>query len=75
MFLRISSQFTKIRSANNGIISAAMECINAVIDPISKIISSDNFKAPKPNQVGVPTAPKDTGTEFIISANIATFNG
>ena len=38
-------------------------------------MSSDNLSGPKPNQVGVPTAPKETGTEFMIKASIATFNG
>ena len=33
------------------------------------------ISVPKPNQVGVPTAPKDTGTEFIIRAKIATCIG
>ena len=45
------------------------------MEPTSSTMSSDNLSGPKPNHVGVPTAPKDTGTEFIIKASIATFNG
>lgn len=37
--------------------------------------SSITDKRTKPNHVGVPTAPNDTGTEFIISVRIATCNG
>ena len=33
------------------------------------------FNSPKPNQVGVPTAPNDTGTEFMMSAKTATCIG
>ena len=73
--MRISLQLTNTRSASNGITSAATAWISAVIEPISKIMSSDNFNGPKPNQVGVPTAPKDTGTEFMMSVSMATFNG
>ena len=47
----------------------------AVIEPISRILSSPKFNGPKPNQVGVPTAPKETGTEFMIKANTATLIG
>ena len=64
-----------MRNAINGITNAAIEWTNAVIEPISRIDFESNFNGPKPNHVGVPTAPKETGTEFITKANMATFNG
>ena len=78
-FWRICCHDTITRKANIGIISEANKCTTEVICPISDSCPSFIYplliSSPKPNQVGVPTAPNDTGTEFIISAKIATCSG
>ncbi len=63
------------RSAIGGMINAATKWIKAVVLPISSKVASSNPRLEKPNHVGVPTAPNDTGTEFMTRANMATFNG
>ena len=79
IFSRICRHDTITLSAIIGITKAANKCVIAVILPISESWSSEieplPISVPNPNHVGVPTAPNDTGTEFIISARIATCKG
>ena len=74
-FLRISDQGTMKLKPMTGMMKPAKKCITPVCLPMARMFSGLRFNGAKPNQVGVPTAPKDTGTEFITSVKIATFNG
>ena len=74
-FLRISDQGTIKLKPITGMTKPAKKCITPVCLPMARMSSALRFSGAKPNQVGVPTAPKETGTEFITKVKIATFNG
>ena len=67
------------RSASIGITKAATKWIRAEYFPIEETSSPPivplSKSVLKPYQVGVPTAPKETGTEFITKASITTCIG
>jgi hypothetical protein len=74
-FSRISRQETTTRRASTGMISAALAWITAVLNAVSCSSPGARSTPPSPNQVGIPTAPKDTGTVFIMRQRMATGRG
>ena len=74
-FLRISAHGTIKLRPMTGMMKPAAKCMMPVCLPMAMMSSALRFNGAKPNQVGVPTAPNDTGTEFITRVKIATFNG
>ena len=59
----------------SGIMKPATKWMMLVCLPMAMISSWLKFSWPKPNHVGVPTAPNDTGTEFITKVKMATRKG
>src|SRR5215471_20934518 len=74
-FCRVWAQPTIDRKAMTGTINAATLCTRALFQLTDRISDALRGTWLNPNHIGVPTAPKVVGTEFIISVRTATLTG